>query len=98
MDDFEKEYKALFETSLENIKPDSFFRADNFQKEKWYGELQIYMRIAVCKTDKETVSDMQKALKVLGYRNTEIEKALEKVDIKELSVEDIIRKALVALA
>lgn len=67
MDDFEKEYKALFETSLENIKPDSFFRADNFQKEKWYGELQIYMRIAVCKTDKETVSDMQKALKVLGY-------------------------------
>ena len=67
MDDFEKEYKALFGTSLENIKPDSFFRADNFQKEKWYGELQIYMRIAVCKTDKETVSDMQKALKVLGY-------------------------------
>ena len=67
MDDFEKEYKALFETPLENINPDSFFRADNFQKEKWYGELQIYMRIAVCKTDKETVSDMQKALKVLGY-------------------------------
>lgn len=67
MYDFDKEYKALFETPLEQIKPDMFFRADNFQKEKWYGELQIYMSIGVCKTDKETVSDMQKALKVLGY-------------------------------
>ena len=57
MYDFDKEYKALFETPLEQIKPDMFFRADNFQKEKWYGELQIYMSIGVCKADKDTVSD-----------------------------------------
>ena len=67
MYDFDKEYKALFETPPEQIKPDMFFRADNFQKEKWYGELQIYLKIGVCKTDKDTMSDMQKALKVLGY-------------------------------
>ena len=59
---------------------------------------------AEAETIKTEIEDTQNkneaidALKVLGYRNTEIEKALEKVDIKELSVEDIIRKALVALA
>lgn len=67
MSDFENEYKALFETPLEKIKPDMFFRADNFKKEVWYGELQIYMRIGVCRVDKGTMSDIQKALKVLGY-------------------------------
>lgn len=34
------------------------------------------------------------ALKVLGYTRQEIESVLAKIDIKELTVEDIIRKAL----
>ena len=38
------------------------------------------------------------ALQVLGYNKKEVEKALEKFDIAELSVEDIIRKALAYLA
>lgn len=43
---------------------------------------------------KETVS----ALQVLGYSKKEIEKALEKVDKENISVEDMIRKALTNLA
>ena len=38
------------------------------------------------------------ALQVLGYNKKEVEKALEKFDTAELSVEDIIRKALAYLA
>ena len=38
------------------------------------------------------------ALQVLGYNKKEVEKVLEKIDTTELSVEDIIRKALVYLA
>lgn len=48
--------------------------------------------------DNQNKNEAIAALKVLGYRNAEIEKALEKINIKELSVEDIIRKALSALA
>ena len=55
MYDFEAEYRRIFETPLEEIK------------EKWYGDLQIYRAIGVCKPDKESVSDLQKALKVMGY-------------------------------
>lgn len=44
--------------------------------------------------DSEAVS----ALQVLGYTNKEIEKALEKIDITGLGVEDIIRKALAILS
>lgn len=38
------------------------------------------------------------ALQVLGYNKKEVEKVLEKIDTAELSVEDIIRKALAYLA
>ena len=48
--------------------------------------------------DNQNKNEAIAALKVLGYRNAEIEKSFEKIDIKDLSVEDIIRKALVALA
>ncbi len=34
------------------------------------------------------------ALKVLGYRNTEIEKALQKIQLNTLTVEEIIKQAL----
>lgn len=44
--------------------------------------------------DSEAVS----ALQVLGYTNKEIEKALEKIDVAGLGVEDIIRKALAILS
>ncbi len=47
MYDFEAEYRGLFEKPLEEIQQDIFFRADNFQNEKWYGELQIYLAIGI---------------------------------------------------
>lgn len=47
--------------------------------------------------DNEKVSEAVSALKVLGYTNKEIAKALETVD-KDLSVEDIIRQGLVNLS
>ena len=43
------------------------------------------------------VQDAINALQVLGYNRKEIEKAIEKIDIKDLSVEDIIKKGLVVL-
>ena len=42
----------------------------------------------------EKVQEAISALQVLGYSKKEIEKALEKVDKSELTVEDIIRKGL----
>lgn len=71
MYDFEAEYRRIFETPLEQIREDMFFRADNFENEKWYGDLQMYLAIGVCKPDRGCVADLQKALKVLGY-NTRI--------------------------
>lgn len=44
--------------------------------------------------DSEAIS----ALQVLGYTNKEIEKALEKIDIEEMSLEEIIRTALTLLS
>ncbi|MEH2949195.1 hypothetical protein AALD74_14295 [Lachnospiraceae bacterium 48-21] len=67
MYDFEAEYRRIFETPIEQIKEDVFFRADNFEKESWYGDLQMYLAIGVCKPEKDCVADLQKALKVLGY-------------------------------
>lgn len=52
---------------------------------------------------KEAIEDDNKqseaisALQVLGYNRKEIEKALEKIDKDDLSLEDIIRKALAIL-
>ena len=46
----------------------------------------------------EKVSEAVSALQVLGYSKREIVQALEKVDIMDLSVEDIIRKGLSNLA
>ena len=67
MYDFETEYRRIFETPLVEIKEDIFFRADNFEHETWYGDLQMYLAIGVCKPEKDCVSDLQKALKVMGY-------------------------------
>ena len=46
----------------------------------------------------ETVAEAVAALQVLGYSRKEIEKAIEKFDKADLSVEDIIKKALANLA
>lgn len=67
MNGFEAEYRRIFETPLEQIREDMFFRADNFEKERWYGDLQMYLAIGVCKPDRDCVADLQKALKVLGF-------------------------------
>lgn len=74
MYDFEAEYRKIFETPLEEIKKDIFFRADNFQNEKWYDDLQMYRAIGVCKPDKENIPNLQKALKLMGYPTQEKER------------------------
>ena len=43
---------------------------------------------------KEKVSEAVQALQVLGYNRKEIEKVFEKLDIKELSTEELIKKGL----
>ncbi len=48
-------------------------------------------------TVEESVSEAMAALQMLGYNRKEIEKAFEKLNIKELKVEEIIRKSLVLL-
>lgn len=75
MYDFDAEYKKLFETPLEEIQEDMFFRADNFRNERWYGDLYIYMTIGVCSPSKEDVSNLQKALKILGYRTKSVSRS-----------------------
>lgn len=55
---------------------------------------KIEMAIKEDNKDSEAVS----ALQVLGYTNKEIEKALEKIDVTNLSVEEVIKKALTLLS
>ena len=52
--------------------------------------------LAIEKNDKYT--EAEAALQVLGYSKKEIEEALAKIDITEMSVEDMIRKGLRNLA
>lgn len=42
----------------------------------------------------ENIEEAISALQVLGYNKKEIEKAIEKLEINEISIEDIIRKCL----
>ena len=46
----------------------------------------------------EKVDELIAALQVLGYTRYEINKVIEKIDIKELALEDSIKKALTLLA
>lgn len=46
----------------------------------------------------QNIEEAISALQVLGYNKREIEKAFEKEDFKDLSVEDIIRKGLAILS
>ena len=53
------------------------------------------IKVAIKEDNK--VSEAISALQVLGYNRKEIEKALEKIDLDKLSLEDIIRKGLAML-
>ncbi len=50
--------------------------------------------IAVAIANEESTSEAMAALQMLGYNRKEIEKSFEKIDTKNLGVEDVIRKAL----
>lgn len=67
MYDFKIEYHRIFETPLEQTRVDMFFRADNFERESCYGDLQMYLAIGVYEPDRECVPDLQKGLKVLVF-------------------------------
>ena len=48
--------------------------------------------------EEESTSEAMAALQMLGYNRREIEKVFEKIDMKDLAVEDLIKKALALLA
>lgn len=61
------ECRALLEKPIEEIREDIFFRPDNFQEEPWYGEFQLFLAIGVCQPPEESVLQVRKALKVMGF-------------------------------
>ena len=63
---FEDEYRELMAKPIDEIKPDIFFRPDNFRDEPWYGDFQMYMAIGVCQPSEEHIIEVRKALKVMG--------------------------------
>ena len=54
-------------------------------------------QVKVAIIEEETFSESLAALQMLGYNRKEIEKVFEKIDIKGLKVEDIIKKSLIIL-
>ena len=64
---FQDEYRELMAKPIDEIRPDNFFRPDNFQDEPWYGDFQMYMAIGVCQPPKEHIMEVRKALKIMGY-------------------------------
>ena len=64
---FEDEYRELMAKSVDEIKPDIFFRPDNFRDEPWYDDFQMYMAIGVCQPQEEHALLVRKALKIMGY-------------------------------
>lgn len=63
----ESRYDGLFNKPLDEIKEDIFFRPDNFKDEKWYGDFQMFLAIGTCTPAKESLSEVQKALKIMGF-------------------------------
>ncbi len=55
---------------------------------------ELEQMLSGTEADSEKVSEATSALQVLGYTKKEIEKAFEKFEKKDLSVEDIIKKGL----
>ena len=64
---FQDEYRELMAKPIDEIRPDIFFRPDNFQDEPWYGDFQMYMAIGVCQPPEEHALQVRKALKVMGF-------------------------------
>lgn len=54
-------------------------------------------KVEVAIIEDESSSEAMAALQMLGYQRKEIEKAFEKIEIKGLKVEDLIRRALTIL-
>ena len=54
-------------------------------------------QVKVAIIEEETFSESLAALQMLGYNRKEIEKLFQKIDIKGLKVEDIIKKSLIIL-
>ncbi len=71
---------------------------DKLKTEETANENEVSEEIKTAIQDDEKVSEAISALQVLGYSKKEIETAIEKLDMAELSVEDIIRKGLNNLA
>ena len=64
---FQDEYRELMAKPIDEIKPDIFFRPDNFQDEPWYGDFQMYMTIGVCQPPEKYATEIRKALKIMGF-------------------------------
>lgn len=67
MENNKNRYDGLFEKSLDEIKEDIFFRPENFKDEKWYGDFRMFLAIGTCTPAKESLSEVQKALKIMGF-------------------------------
>lgn len=75
---------------------------DKIKKEQQIQELTkatkgTKAKVDIAIQDNEKVDEAIAALQVLGYNKKEIEKAFDKLDKKELSTEDLIRKGLSVL-
>lgn len=72
---------------------------DKIKKEQQIQELtnatkDVKTKVELAIENNQKIDEAIAALQVLGYNKKEIEKALEKLDKKELSTEEIIRKGL----
>ncbi|MCI8412171.1 MAG: Holliday junction branch migration protein RuvA [Clostridia bacterium] len=75
---------------------------DKVKKEQQIQELTVATKgvktkVEVAIENSQKISEAIAALQVLGYNKKEIEKAFEKIDKKELTVEELIKKGLVSL-
>lgn len=69
---------------------------DKLKKEEAISKVESYVKESVSRNDNK--DEAIAALQVLGYQKRDIEKVLEKINIEELSIEDIIRKGLTLLS
>jgi len=69
---------------------------DKLKTEEAISKVDSKIKVAIKQNNNQ--EEAIAALQVLGYNKKEVEKILEKFDTDELSVEDIIRKALAYLA
>ena len=87
-------------TKIPGIGPKSAQRIILELKDKLKTETAIEKteEIVMAVEESSSVSEAASALQILGYSKREVDTVLSKIDIKGLSVEEIIRKALAAFA